>query len=154
MDSFNLTPEDLELLISLGVIDDEKADLERQYAAAEALRNTPAPEGRYVRGIYVAASPLEHLARVVQGFKAQEQMDELRNQQSELRDRQIAGRRRFAELMFPQDTPEDPTLAGMRRYDEELARMEMPRLRYPVEEEEDLNPTTRALARQILLGGF
>lgn len=50
----DLTPEQLEQLIALGVIPDEQAMLMQQMEQANALRNAPIPKGEMAGRVYVA----------------------------------------------------------------------------------------------------
>lgn len=101
MDDFtNLTDDQIQQLIQLGVIPDEQTDLQKQMDQADALRYASAPEGRYVRGgLYVAASPLEHIARAAQGIKAGRDLDRLRDQQQSLLQQQVSGRQAFLDAL-------------------------------------------------------
>lgn len=88
----NLSEEDLQKLISLGVIPDEQSSLEDQIKQAQMVRNRQGPEGTYTRGMYVAASPLEHIARAMEGIKAGRDLKDLRSQQQGLLQQQNEGR--------------------------------------------------------------
>jgi len=53
-------------LIALGVIPEEQALLMRQANQGQSMMDAPTPQGMRVGGTYVASSPLEHIAAVVQ----------------------------------------------------------------------------------------
>jgi hypothetical protein len=101
MDDFeNLDDDQIQQLIQLGIIPDENAQLQQQIEQAQALRNGEAPKGRFVRdGIYVAASPLEHIARAAQGIKAQHDLKNLYQQQQDLFGQQVAGRQAYFDAL-------------------------------------------------------
>lgn len=101
MDDFeNLDDDQIQQLIALGIIPDEENQLQQQIEQAKALRNAEAPSGRYVRGgIYVAASPLEHIARAAQGIKAQHDLKDLYQRQQDLFGQQVQGRQSYFDAL-------------------------------------------------------
>lgn len=101
MDDFeNLDDDQIQQLIALGVIPDQQNDLKKQMDQAQALRYAEAPQGSYSRGgIYVAASPLEHMARVMQGIKAGKDLEKLRDQQQSVLQNQVEGRQSFLDAL-------------------------------------------------------
>ncbi len=101
-----LTDEQIEQLIALGVVPDELEESETQLTRAHALQDVPNAAGTNVRnGIYVASNPLEHFGVGMQRYKgiqrekeALARADALRRQQTEgrlsyLRALQAAGQR-------------------------------------------------------------
>lgn len=113
MEGFNiedLTEEELQQLMELGIIPDELGSLDKQMATAEALRYAEAPGVSKQYGGYTpAASPLEHLARVVQGIKGGKDLEKLRGEQSGLLDKQVSGRKLFANKLRGQKKIEVPS---------------------------------------------
>lgn len=97
MDDFtDLTDEQIQQLIALGIIPEEQESLQKQMDQAQALRDAQAPQGSYSRGgIYVAASPLEHIARVAQGIKAGRDLQKMYERQQELFGQQVSGRQSY-----------------------------------------------------------
>jgi hypothetical protein len=91
----NLSPEQIQQLVALGVIPDEQSDLQQQYQIANELRTTPTPQ-MYGNGrIMVAASPLEHIAVGLQRYKGMKDMKDIQEQQKLLREAQVRGRTDF-----------------------------------------------------------
>lgn len=105
MDDFeNLTDDQIQQLIALGVIPEEQDVLQQQIKQAQALRNADAPQGSYSRGgVYVAASPLEHIARVAQGIKAQSDLKNLYQQQQDQFGQQVEARQTFLDALRNRD---------------------------------------------------
>lgn len=103
MEEFNLetlSEEDLQELVSLGVIDENMAENARQMALAEKLRyGTPGPEGRQAGRVYVAANPLEHLGRGMEQWNAQKKMGELEKQRGTMQGQQTQGRQNYWDLI-------------------------------------------------------
>lgn len=96
----NLSDDQIQQLISLGVIPEQQDALQQQIKQAESLRDAQAPQGSYSRGgIYVAASPLEHIARVMQGLKAKNDLKGLYQQQQDQFGQQVQGRQAFLDAL-------------------------------------------------------
>lgn len=57
-----ITREQLDAIAEAGTYDEANAYLSEQAQRAEAMRNTPMPEGRQVGRVFVASHPLEALA--------------------------------------------------------------------------------------------
>lgn len=108
MDDFNnLSEEDLQQLMALGVIPDQQSSLEDQIQQAQLIRNRQAPKGYDTGRVYVAANPLEHLARALQGIQAGRELKNLRSEQQKLLAEQIRGRKMFFDRMrTPAVSPE------------------------------------------------
>lgn len=99
-DLSEFSPEQLQQLIELGVIDDQGNMLRDQLKQAHMLRNGQAPQGRDLGYTYVAANPLEHVASAYEKYDAGKKIDELRGKQTELMDKQTAARKMFLEAMM------------------------------------------------------
>lgn len=119
----NLTEEDIQQLMELGILPDQLQSLQSQIDTAQALRDREAPRGQRVgpSGVYVAASPLEHLSYALQGIKAGKDIDRLRQDQQRILAEQVRGRSRYfgklndtpynrANKQFMQGVQVDPTL--------------------------------------------
>lgn len=92
----NLTDEQVQQLMALGIIPDEQGQLQKQMDQAESIKTAAAPQGGYSRGgVYTAASPLEHIARVMQGIKAGKDLDKLYQKQQDLFQQQVSGRQSY-----------------------------------------------------------
>jgi hypothetical protein len=73
--------EAIRQIMGLGELRDKKA-------YAQQLRDMKMPEGRYVRrGIYVGASPLEHLATGIRKFKGKRDADRIGKEQTAAREK-------------------------------------------------------------------
>lgn len=107
MDGFeNLSDEDIQALMELGVIPDQQKGLDEQIATAQSIKDRKSPQGRTVgpSGVYVASSPLEHAVYAAQGIMAGRDMDKRRKEQQDLLIKQIKGRSKYFQKM--NDTPE------------------------------------------------
>jgi hypothetical protein len=105
MDDFeNLSEEDIQALMELGIIPDEYQGLQEQIEQAQKLRNREGPQGTHTGRVYVAASPLEHLSHTLQGMKAGKDLDRMRAEQQALLQRQVSGRGKYFNRLM--DTPE------------------------------------------------
>jgi hypothetical protein len=116
MDETELSDDDINLLISLGVMPDKSKSLDEQLATAQGLR-ADAMKGPEMRGNYrvqTAANPLEFLAKGIQGYKAGKQIDDLRGQQDVLLNQQTAARQAFLRALRTGKTPEmaEPNLSA------------------------------------------
>jgi hypothetical protein len=107
-----LSDEELQQLIELGIIPEQTSSLDKQIATAEALRYGAGPEMRGNGRVQTAANPLEFLAHGLQGYRAGKDLEELRNQQAEMLRQQTEGRKLFYRKMFP-GTQQDPGLGPM-----------------------------------------
>lgn len=90
-----MSDEELEQLMALGIIPDQQGALEKQMALAEQLRYRNAPEMRQGSRVSTAAHPLEFIANGIEGYRAGKQLDELRKKQEELLQQQVQGRKLF-----------------------------------------------------------
>lgn len=105
MDDFeNLTEEDIAALMELGIVPDQLGSLQEQIDQAERLRYRKGPEGTHTGRVYVAASPLEHIAHAMQGIKAGKDLDRMRAEQQALLGKQVSGRSRYFNRLM--DTPQ------------------------------------------------
>jgi len=97
-----MDPSQVEQLGKLGTIpgriSDEQATLER----ARALRDQRSPQGSYVRGGYVAASPLQHIAQLGGQFKGGRAAQESQGKISGMRDEQAAARAAYMKSLIEQ----------------------------------------------------
>jgi hypothetical protein len=109
MDDFsNLSEEDIQQLMELGIAPDQLESLNTQIASAQKLRDRRAPQGTDTGRVYVAASPLEHLAYAMQGIKAGKDIDKSRAEQQKILAQQVRGRGLyFNKMMKP---PMDPNV--------------------------------------------
>ena len=98
-DLSNLSEEELQQLVSLGVIDDNMAENARQMKMQEELRYGAGPEGRDSGRVYTAANPLEHMGKLLQQYNAQKKMDELGQQRTAMGQQQTAGRGTYWDLL-------------------------------------------------------
>lgn len=99
IDLQGLSEDQIQELMALGIIPDQQASLQGQIDTAQALRDRQGPQGTYTGRVYVAASPLEHLAHAMQGIKAGRQIKDLRAQQQELLAQQIRGRGTYVDAL-------------------------------------------------------
>lgn len=101
-----MSDEDIQELIDLGIIPEQQQALAGQLERANALRDQSmaGPEMRGNGRVQTAANPLEFLVSGVQGYRAGKEADSLQQQQADLLRRQAAGRNKFMQAYL--DTPE------------------------------------------------
>lgn len=63
-------------LVGMGMARDQARRVAEQVASAQSTLSQPGPLGTNTRGGYVAASPLQHLAKFGQNLKAQNTLDQ------------------------------------------------------------------------------
>ena len=74
-----LGPEGIGQIMGMG-------GLQEQMATAQAMRDQKAPQGQTVRnGIYVGASPLEHLSTGIQRYKGKKDVKRIAGEQKAAR---------------------------------------------------------------------
>lgn len=110
-----MTDEDLQKLVELGVIDENMAENQRQMRLAEQLRYQASPEGRMAGRVYVAANPLEHLGKGLEQWNAQKRMKELETQRGEMGKQQTEGRKSYWDI-----------LRGMRQKPQDFSDIQAP----------------------------
>jgi hypothetical protein len=89
-----VSDEELQQLMALGIIPDQQSNIKEQMAQANALRQNK-PEMRGNGRVMVAANPLEFLGQGIQNYKAGKDLKELKKQQDALLQQQVAGRGAF-----------------------------------------------------------
>jgi hypothetical protein len=96
MDDFSdLSEEEIQQLIDLGIIDDETGMLDKQMKYAQSMRNAPGPEMRGNGRVMVAGNPLEFAAQAWQGIRSGNEIKDIKARQEELLRKQSAGRQTF-----------------------------------------------------------
>jgi len=118
MEAFGLeqmSEEDLQKMVELGIIDEQMAENARQMAVQEGLRYQAAPEGRQAGRVYVAANPLEHIGKGLEQYNAQRKMKELEAERGTLGDKQTEGRQTYWDV-----------IRGMRRKKPDFSGVPMP----------------------------
>lgn len=102
----NLTPEQIQLLMEAGLIPEQLSELDSQYAQAQALRETPNPEGRQAGRVYVAASPLEHIAAMLRRGRGRKDMKSVEEQRALLLKKQADARSAYGQqILSPSGQP-------------------------------------------------
>ena len=94
-----LSPEAQDEFIRLLTTDygGRAAVAEDEMSRADALRFNPQAQGRRARGVYVAASPLEHIADVLRHRKGTKDFEAARQRRDTAMSRQDELRRRIAD---------------------------------------------------------
>lgn len=101
MDDFSeLSEEDLQALLELGILDDQGSMLSDQLAQANAVRNRPMPQAQSNGRVTTAANPLEYMGYVMQTKKAEEEAAALQRRQEDLLRKQLEGRKTYFNQMF------------------------------------------------------
>lgn len=105
--SGEMSEEEIQQLIALGIIPDKQSDIKDQIAQAQALRQK-VPEMRGNGRVQVAANPLEFLGQGIQNYKAGKTIEDLRKKQEELLQQQVAGRGKFFQALRRRSPVADP----------------------------------------------
>lgn len=116
--SDEMSDEELQQLIALGVIPDKQDALSQQMKIAEQLRYHNKPEMRGNGRVQTAANPLEFLFAGLEGRKAGKELEALRKQQDELLGKQVAGRTSFFKNLRGRRQPPVPSVTPAPDYEE------------------------------------
>lgn len=116
-----MSPEELQQLMELGVIPSKMDALKDQMGLAEALRYGEGPQGRDSGRVYTAANPLEHLVHAANGIKAGKDLEDLRTKQNSLLDKQVQGRSAFINALRRKRNP-----IQLDSQEDDLMAMQMP----------------------------
>jgi len=103
-----LPPELVEALMAGALTEEELAAVDKKLAQAEALRNQmlTSPEGRSAGRVYVAANPLEHIGRLIQGYQGMKQSKALDAQRGSILDEERKRQREYADaVLYPKGRP-------------------------------------------------
>lgn len=103
-----LTDEEIQQLMALGIIPDQQNALSQQMATADQLRYHNSPQMREGSRVTTAANPLEFVASTVQGIKAGKELEALKKRQDELLQKQVDGRSLYYKSLRPRTMPQDP----------------------------------------------
>lgn len=95
----DLSPQELEALISASTADDERGVLAGREAMAVSEMNLPTPQGLRVGGTYVAANPLEHVATALRRGRGRKDYAALGAGQDAITGRKQAMARSFLEML-------------------------------------------------------
>lgn len=114
----DLTEEELDELIALGVIPDKQAILTDQLKTAQALRDRGSPEmrGSPYSGYQTAANPLEMLAYGLDRRQAKKDIEKYRQDQQGLLGQQVRGRGTYYDALRRKIRDRRKTLGGMTDY--------------------------------------
>jgi hypothetical protein len=113
----NMSEEDIQKMVDLGLIDENMAENARQMQTAEKLRYSEAPGMRGNSRVMTAANPMEFIGRGIQQYRAGRQMEDLAKQRGELGKQQTAGRRNYWDV-----------LRGMRQKPIDMSNIEAPKV--------------------------
>lgn len=100
-----LSEEELQQLMELGVIPSKQDALAQQLSQATAIRNRQGPQSREAGRVVVAANPLEFAVHAYEGIQAKKDIEKLRKEQSDLLDEQVRGRSQFLRAMYGKKPP-------------------------------------------------
>lgn len=91
------TPEQIELIMELGVYPEQMERVSREQALADQLRTAPSARGRHVgQGrVFVGASPLEHLGVLGQRIGGQIRTNQLDEKADDILNEQVRRRMEF-----------------------------------------------------------
>lgn len=81
-----LTPEDIDALVGAGQTDDRMSIQANAMKMAQAMASSPGAQGAHAGDLYVASSPLEHLAVGLDRIQGQRGVSDARAQMSGLID--------------------------------------------------------------------
>lgn len=124
----NMSPEEIEQLVALGIIPEQMSGLDRQYKTAAALRQTQQPGMEGNGRVMVAASPLAHLAAGVDRYQGNKQMRGIEKRQDDILREQAAARNLYLKkYLFPAgprpNSIKDPLQMGQQTIDPSLKPM-------------------------------
>lgn len=102
-----LSPEMIQQLIELGVIDEQKGDIGAQLQQANSIRNSPLPEGRDSGRVYTAAHPLEFAATAAKSIMAGKDAKALQQKQAALLDKQNQARQMYVNQLLQRGQQRD-----------------------------------------------
>jgi hypothetical protein len=119
----NMSDEELEQLVALGVLDQQEAEKMRLKQRAELVRDRAGPEGIRAGKSFVAASPLSFLAKGLEDYAAGKEIKQLDKELADIQRQQTQGRGTYWDLLRgkrrkPQDISSATSLP-MPRLDEE-----------------------------------
>lgn len=95
----DITPEELQALMELGVLPAELQENQRRRILAEERRYGKGSEGRTAGRVFVAANPLEHVRDAIQRYKAGKEMKGLDSGRGDILRGITGGRSVFANLL-------------------------------------------------------
>lgn len=119
MPTDEMSDEEIQQLIELGIIPDKQSNLSDQLKTAERLRYGNMPQMRQAGNVSVAANPLEFLTSGIQGYRAGKDIEELRKRQEELLQQQVFGRSAFFRALRNRQKPQQNPGLGAMPYDGE-----------------------------------
>lgn len=102
-----LSPEMIQQLMELGVIDDQKSDTDKQLAMANSMRNGTLPQGRDSGRVYTAAHPLEMAVAAYKGYKGGKDAQAAQKKQEALLQKQLALRQQYVGAMLQRGQQRD-----------------------------------------------
>ena len=87
-----MDPDVLDQMVQSGLAQQRGGVAKQAMGIGQEMASTPSAQGRTVRnGIYVAASPIEHLATALRQYQGQKAMQNAMGKQQEYIDQQGAG---------------------------------------------------------------
>jgi hypothetical protein len=98
-DTSNMSEEDIQKLVELGVLDEDMAENKRQMELADKLRYAEAPEGRNSGRVYTAANPLEHVGHLMQQYRAGKKEEELEKARVGIGEKQTSARKSYWDMI-------------------------------------------------------
>jgi hypothetical protein len=98
-----MSDDELQQLIALGIIPEEQAQLLKQQQQAQMLQQRPGPEMRGNGRVMTAANPLEFVGAGLQQYAGMRKEKQALDKLDELRKQQLQGRQLYAGKMM--DTP-------------------------------------------------
>lgn len=107
MDLAGLSPEMVQQLMQLGIMDEQKGSTDKQLAMAQAMRDTPLPEGRSSGRVYTAANPLEFAVAAYKGYKGGKDASAAQQKQEALLQKQLGLRQQYVSAMLQKGQQRD-----------------------------------------------
>lgn len=89
------TEDQIRMILSLGGLNSETGQLDKQMKYADKLRGTEMPEGRTAGNMYVAANPLEFIGAGMKQHAGMKQSENIFNQQKILQDEMMRRRMEY-----------------------------------------------------------
>lgn len=95
----DFSPEELQALMALGIMPEELSGLDSQIAQAQALRDSPMPQGQMAGRVHVAPSILQFAATGLDRYRGMKDLKGLQGQRKGLLDKTTDARMLYAEAL-------------------------------------------------------
>jgi hypothetical protein len=98
-DTSQMSEEDIQKLVELGVLDEDMVENKRQMELADKLRYGAGPEGRNSGRVYTAANPMEHIGHAMEQYNAIQEQKALKKERAGIGEKQTTARKSYWDLI-------------------------------------------------------